>query len=65
MNKIGAYLLQVVIWAVFAVTLGVLSVWPEYRHFPPDQAMIKLSFNHGGQKKGCRDRTPEELAKLS
>jgi hypothetical protein len=37
-----------------------------YTHFPPDQALIKLSFTHGASRPSdCRRRSAEELAKLA
>jgi hypothetical protein len=33
---------------------------------PAGEALVKLSFQHAGQRKvACRERTPEELAKLA
>ncbi len=59
------YLGQGVAYALFAVVLGYFSSSPEYKHLPPDHALVKLSFSHAAQRKGtCRDRTDEELAKL-
>jgi hypothetical protein len=56
---------QVVLYALFALTIGVFSHYPHYQHLPPDQALLKLSFSHPGQLiSECRRRTPEELAAL-
>jgi len=56
---------QAVVYLVFAVFLGFFSDSPAYVHFPPEKALIKLSFTHGGERKGgCRRRTAEELAAL-
>jgi hypothetical protein len=56
---------QAVLYALFAVAVGLFSTWPRYRQLPDDQALLKLSFSHPGQLKSeCRRRTPEELAKL-
>jgi hypothetical protein len=56
---------QVVLYALFAATIGWFSNYPRYRHLPPDQALLKLSFSHPGQLVSeCRRRTPEELAAL-
>ena len=57
---------QVAVYAAIMAVLGYFSDTPAYRHFPADQALIKLSLVHGGQSKGgCREPTPEELEKLA
>lgn len=56
---------QALLYAAFAAFIGYFSTSPAYRHLAPDQALIKLSFSHHGQRVvECRQRTPEELAKL-
>jgi len=56
---------QALLYGLFALIIGVFSNWPIYRHLAPDQALIKLSFNHQGKPvSDCRSATPEELAKL-
>ena len=56
---------QALLYALFALIIGTFSNSPPYRHLPPDQALIKLSFSHHGKLiSECRQRTPEELAKL-
>ncbi len=56
---------QVVLFALFAATIGLFSNYPRYRHLLPDQALLKLSFSHPGQLVSeCRQRPPEELAAL-
>lgn len=66
MARLLAYLGQGVVYLLTAVLLGVFSDSPAYRHFPQDQALIKLSLVHSAQRKEpCRRRTPEELAKLA
>lgn len=60
------YLGQGAIYLVFVVCLGYFSDRPAYTHFPPDMALLKLSFSHGGQPKApCRQLSREELAKLA
>lgn len=50
---------------IVVAAAALLSAWPDYRTLPPDQAVLKLSFTHGGDRSAsCRDRTEEELAKL-
>ena len=56
---------QVLLYALFALVIGVFSGWPPYRTLASDQALIKLSFSHTGKPvSDCRPQTPEELAKL-
>ena len=56
---------QVLLYGAFALTIGVFSHWPPYRHLPADTALIKLSFVHAGKPVAdCRERTAEELAAL-
>lgn len=65
MTKPLRYMGQGLIYIVFAAVIGFFSSFPVYTHLPPDETLIKLSFRHAGQLKGeCRERTPEELAKL-
>lgn len=57
---------QALLYALFALIIGYFSSSPLYRHLPSDQALIKLSFSHQGRLIAeCRQRTPEELAKLA
>lgn len=48
-----------------ALVLGtaILSAWPVWQSLAPGMAVLRLSFTHSGAR-NCRDRTPEELAKL-
>lgn len=57
---------QVLAWAAFAAVIGVFSTWPAYRQLSPDNALVKLSFSHGAQRKlECRERSEAELARLA
>lgn len=57
---------QALLYGLFALIIGYFSSSPPYRHLPADQALIKLSFSHEGKLvANCRQRTPEELAKLA
>jgi hypothetical protein len=59
------YVGQGVVYLLVAVVLGYFSSAPSYTHFPADQALIKLSFAHGAERKGeCRRLGAEELARL-
>lgn len=65
MAKPLKYIGQGLVYALFMGVIGYFSTSPAYTHLPPDEALIKLSFSHAGQHIGaCRQRTPEELAKL-
>ncbi len=56
---------QLLLYALFALVIGVFSHWPVYRHLAPDQALIKLSFTHAGMRVAeCRQLNAEELNKL-
>lgn len=64
-NRPIAWLGQAVLYGLFALTIGVFSAWPAYRHLAADRALIKVSFNHQGKPVSeCRAATAEELAKL-
>ncbi|MGI9415368.1 MAG: hypothetical protein ACR2PM_16960 [Hyphomicrobiales bacterium] len=57
---------QAAVYAVIAVVLGFFASEPAYRHFAADQALIKLTFTHGGKHRGgCRRRTAKELQELA
>lgn len=65
MNRPVVWIGQALSYAAFAGTLALFSSWPMYRHLDADQALIKLSIVHHGQRlEACRENTPEELAKL-
>lgn len=57
---------QALFYGLFAVIIGYFSTSPDYYHLKPDTSLIKLSFSTQGEPiSECRDRTPEELAKLA
>lgn len=63
---IGRILQQIPAYAAFAAFIGYFSSAPAYQHVAPGHAVVKLSFSHAGERKQpCRERTPEELAKLA
>lgn len=65
-NKPLSYALQAVCYAAFVAVVGYFSTSPPYVHLPAGQALVKLSFQHAGERKeACHERTPEELAKLA
>lgn len=56
---------QAVLYALFALVIGVFSHWPAYRHLAPDAALIKLSLVHVGKPVGdCRALSAAETARL-
>lgn len=65
MVKPMRYVGQGVFYALFMVVIGHFSTSPAYSHLPPDETLIKLSFNHAGQHVGaCHELTQEEIANL-
>ncbi len=65
MHKAARYVGQGVLYAAFAVVIGYFSTLPKYQHLQSDQALLRLSFKHAGKTKAdCRQRSPEELAKI-
>jgi hypothetical protein len=60
------YALQAICYVAFIAVVGYFATSPAYVHLPAGQALVKLSFQHAGQRKeACHERTPEELAKLA
>jgi hypothetical protein len=56
---------QAAVYGLFAALVGYGSTTPHYRHLRADEALLRLSFSHPGHIKAeCRDRSPDELAKL-
>lgn len=65
-NKWISYSLQALCYAAFIAVVGYFSASPPYVHLAPGQSLVKLSFQHAGQRReACRERSPEELAKLA
>ena len=63
--SMAAMIGQGVLYAAFALFIGVFSHWPTYKPLDAGQALIKVSFAMTGKPVGdCIKRTPEELAKL-
>jgi hypothetical protein len=63
---VANYALQALCYAAFFAVVGYFATSPPYVHLPEGKALVKLSFQHAGQRKeACRERTPEELAKLA
>lgn len=65
MNRVMPWLGQALLYGLFALVIGIFSRWPLYQALPPDQALVKVSFIHHGQRVAeCRPFTAAELAKL-
>lgn len=65
MTGVFRYAGQALAYLGFALLLGYFASAPAYTYRPADRAEVKLSFSHGGQRKGgCRPLTPAEIAKL-
>ena len=66
MNRVLVLAGQALLYGSFALFVGVFSQWPAYSPLAADEALIKLSFVHHGQRVAeCRPYTAEELAKLA
>jgi len=59
------YVGQGLLYALFALVVGLFSSWPTFRLLGDNEGLLRLSFQHPGQPVAeCRQRTPEELAKM-
>ena len=57
---------QGLFYIIIAVALGYLSASPTWTHLPEVQALIKISFSHGAERKiPCHKRTRQELMALA
>ncbi len=57
---------QLGLYALFALVVGYFSTEPVYVNTTPEEAVIRLTFNHVGQLRGkCRKFTAEEIAKMA
>lgn len=66
MKRVMPWAGQILLYGLFAVFIGIFSSWPAYEALPPDQALVKVSFIHHGQRVAdCRPYTAGELAKLA
>lgn len=60
------YVSRVLCFALFAVFVAVLSVWPPYEYRPADTAVVKLSLSHAAERtRPCVTLTPQEVAELA
>lgn len=59
------YVGRAILYALFGAFVVYFSTSPTYRHLPEDEGLLRLSFRHPGKVAAeCRERTPEELAKM-
>ncbi len=66
MNPVLRYGAQALLYLAFGAALGYFSSYPVFQVLPPEHALVRLSFSHGAKPVApCRERTPEELAKLA
>lgn len=66
MKNAVRYVAQALLYVPLMAILGYFSTSPAYTHMASDEALVRLSFSHAAQRLGeCRERSPEELAKLA
>jgi hypothetical protein len=57
---------QLALYVPLMALIGYFSTEPRFTTLGPDEALVRLSFIHAAERKEpCRERTPEELAKLA
>lgn len=60
------YAAQIVLYVPLLALIGYFSTQPAFVVLPDGEALVLLSFSHAGARKAeCRQRTPEDLAKLA
>jgi len=60
------YFGQAVVYLGIALVFATFSKSPSYVHFPPDQALIKVSLVHSAQRReACRRLSAKEIAELA
>jgi len=65
-RRLAAWVGQFLLYGAFAGAIALFSGWPPYRQLGADQALIKLSIIHHGQRlAACQQLSPEQLAALS
>jgi len=58
--------LQLVLYVPLMAIIGYFSSKPEFAPIAADEALVRLSLVHAAERKEpCRERTPQELAKLA
>ena len=65
MTKVMRTALQAAFYVPLMLLIGYFSSAPVFVHLPADQALLRLSIAHAGERKlACRERSKEELEKL-
>jgi hypothetical protein len=60
------FVFQLALYVPLMVLIGYFSVNPKFTVVPEGEALLRLSIVHAAERKEqCRERTPEELAKLA
>ncbi|MEX0637980.1 MAG: hypothetical protein WEC13_03320 [Burkholderiales bacterium] len=66
MKKLLRSAAQLALYVPLMALIGYFSTEPRFTTLGPDEALVRLSFIHAAERKEpCRERTPEELAKLA
>lgn len=59
-------LFQLALYVPLMALIGYFSSFPKFTQVPEGEALVRLSFVHAAERlQACRERTPEELAKLA
>ena len=60
------FVFQLLLYVPLMALIGYFSSYPRFTQVGAGQALVRLSVVHGTQRvQECRERTPEELAKLA
>jgi hypothetical protein len=66
MSSAARYLLQLTLYAAFAVFVAWFATEPQYQYADASMASVKLSLSHAADRvKPCVPLTPEEIAELA
>jgi hypothetical protein len=65
MTSPARYFLQALFYLPLMLLIGYFSSAPVFVHLPANEALLRLSIAHAGERmQACRERSQEELAKL-
>ena len=66
MSNSHKFLGHIPLYAIFMTFIGYFSVAPSYSPFGPDEAVVRVSIHHYGQRKvECRQRSAAELQNMA
>jgi hypothetical protein len=66
MKKLLRSAAQLALYVPLMALIGYFSTEPRFSMLGPDEALVRLSFIHAAERnEPCRERTPEELARLA